>query len=70
MKWVQSGKVWVGFWMCVLTVMCTWGLMTVLFWADSTRNINYLSVAANILAPLAGLQASLSMRKADDNDKF
>jgi hypothetical protein len=70
MRWYHSGQFWMWLWCCVFGVMVVWGACTVLFWMDSTRNINALSVAANILAPMAGFQASLSMRKADRNDKF
>lgn len=50
--------------------MLAWGVLTFLFWMDSVKNLNALSIAANYLACGAGVQATLSMRKADDNDKF
>jgi hypothetical protein len=58
------------FWAGVLTVMLVWATLTVLFWLDSVRNLNALSVAAVLLAPAAGFQATLGMRKADPSDNF
>lgn len=51
-------------------MMLTWGVLTFLFWMDSVKNLNALSIVANWLACGAGVQATLSMRKADSNDKF
>lgn len=70
MKMVNNGQFWMRFWIVVFIFMITWGVLTFVFWWDSTRNINALSAAANILAPMAGCQAALSMRKADNHDKF
>jgi hypothetical protein len=56
------------FWTGVLVVMAAWGACTVLFWMDSVRNLNALSVVAVLLAPAAGFQATLGMRKADPDD--
>lgn len=66
----HSGKVWMAFWLVVLVIMLTWGILTFLFWMDSVKNLNALSIVANWLACGAGVQATLSMRKADPKDKF
>lgn len=63
-----SGRFWMVFWAGVVAVMSVWGLCTVLFWMDSVRNLNALSIAAVLLAPAAGFQATLGMRKADPDD--
>lgn len=70
MKALSSGQFWMAFWLVVLTGMAVWATLTILFWMDSVRNVNALSVAANLLAPAAGFQAALAMRKADDKDNF
>lgn len=66
----HSGKVWMTLWLLVFLGMLIWGVLTFLYWMDSVKNLNALSIAANWLACGAGVQATLSMRKADDNDKF
>jgi hypothetical protein len=63
-----SGRFWMRFWAVVLAVMAVWSGLTVAFWMDSVRNLNLLSVAAVLLAPAAGFQATLGMRKADPDD--
>lgn len=63
-----SGRFWMWFWAGVLAVMALWGAGTLLFWMDSVRNLNALSIAAVLLAPAAGFQATLGMRKADPDD--
>jgi uncharacterized membrane protein YeiB len=63
-----SGRFWMAFWLGVLTVMTAWAVLTALFWLDSVRNLNALSIAAVLLAPAAGFQATLGMRKADPED--
>lgn len=68
--WLHSGRFWMVFWICVAVVMLVWSVLTAVFWLDSTKNINALSVVANMLASAAGLQASLAMRKADNKDQF
>lgn len=57
-------------WLVAFILMLTWGVLTFLFWMDSVKNLNALSIVANWLACGAGVQATLSMRKADENDKF
>lgn len=56
--------------MCALFVMSCWSVATVLWLMDSVRNLNALSIAANMMATLGGLQAGLAMRKADDKDDY
>ena len=62
------GKFWMIFWTVVLCVMLAWGILTFLYWFDSVRNLNALSVVAIWLACGAGFQATLSMRKSDPDD--
>lgn len=69
-KFWHNGKVWMAFWLVVLLIMLTWGVLTFLFWMDSVKNLNALSIVANWLACGAGVQATLSMRKADPKDNF
>ena len=57
-----------GFWLVALAVMSTWGIATFLWWMNSVRNLNALSIAALLLACGGGFQATLSMRKVDPND--
>jgi hypothetical protein len=57
-------------WLVFFTVMVAWGVLTALFWLDSVRNVNALSVVANIGTGAAGVQATLAMRKADVRDRF
>lgn len=66
----QSGKVWMFFWLLVLFAMMVWGILTFLFWMDSVKNLNALSIVALWLACGSGSQATLSMRKSDPKDKF
>ena len=71
MDWRQrlgSGVFWIRFWAITLIVVLVWGIVTVLFFLDSTRNLNLLSVLALWLACGAGFQATLGMRKADPED--
>jgi hypothetical protein len=63
-----SGRFWMWWWTGVLAVMAVWAVLTVAFWMDSVRNINALSIAAILLAPAGGFQATLAMRKADADD--
>jgi hypothetical protein len=55
------------FWGVVLAAMFVWSALTVVWWMDSVRNLNALSLAALILAA-GGFQATLAMRKADADD--
>ena len=63
-----SGVFWMLFWATALAVMVVWGIATFVFWWDSVRNVNTLSVVALWLACGAGFQATLGMRKADPED--
>lgn len=67
---MNSGKMWMIIWLAVLAGMICWGILTAVFWMDSVRNINALSIVANVGMGAAGLQASLAMRKADRKDQF
>lgn len=64
----SSGQFWMWFWVAIMAIMVVWGICTALFWFDSVRNLNYLSVAALWLACGAGFQSTLGMRKADPED--
>lgn len=59
-----------AFWLVVFVVMLLWGAGTFLWWMDSVANLNALSVVAVWLASMAGVQATLGMRKADPEDEF
>lgn len=63
-----SGRFWMFWWTGVFVVMAVWAGLTVVFWMDSVRNLNALSVVAVLLAPAAGFQSTLGMRKADPED--
>lgn len=63
-----SGKTWMILWIIVGAVSVAWGIGTVIWWLDSTRNLNLMSVFTAIIATMAGFQATLSMRKADRKD--
>jgi hypothetical protein len=63
-----SGSFWMWFWAIALAMVLTWGLLTFLFWMDSVRNLNALSIVALWLSCGAGFQATLGMRKADPED--
>jgi hypothetical protein len=66
----HSGKFWMVVWIAGSAIVIPWGIGTVLWWLDSVKNLNAMSVAAMILAVLAGFQSTLGMRKADPDDKF
>lgn len=63
-----SGAFWMRFWTVTLVLVVAWGLVTFIFFLDSTENLNVLSVVALWLACGAGFQATLGMRKADPDD--
>lgn len=69
-SWFNSGRLWMVVWLAFFTGMIVWGGLTFVFWMDSVRNVNALSVVANIGMAGAGVQSSLAMRKADSQDKF
>lgn len=66
----QKGAFWMVFWLIVFAMMIGWGALTFLFWMNSVPNLNALSIVAVWLACGAGIQSTLTMRKADTNDKF
>jgi Ni/Fe-hydrogenase subunit HybB-like protein len=74
MKWrerLASGKFWMRFWLGVLAAAVVWSLVTVLTpLLNSTANVNVASMAALLLAAAGGFQATLAMRKSDDEDPF
>lgn len=64
----SDGRFWMFLWTFVLCIMLAWGVATFLWWMDSVRNLNALSIVAVWLACAAGFQATLGMRKADPKD--
>lgn len=64
----SSGRFWMIVWTIVLMIMLVWGFATFVWWMDSVRNLNALSIVAVWLACAAGFQSTLSMRKADPKD--
>lgn len=57
-------------WSIAFVLVLAWCVMTILFWLDSVKNLNLLSLVALILACAAGFQSTLGMRKADKKDDF
>lgn len=63
-----SGRFWTVFWSVVAVLTLLWGTLTFLFWMDSVRNLNAISVVTMWVSFMAGFQATLGMRKADPED--
>lgn len=57
-------------WLAAAAITLGWCVLTVAFWLNSTKNLNLLSLFALVLAVGAGLQGTLTMRKADAKDDF
>ena len=70
MRLARSGSFWLLVWASAFSVSFVWGVLTVLFWLDSTRNLNLMTIWGLFLAAAAGVQATLTMRKADPEDDF
>ncbi len=70
MKLIKSGRFWMGVWLTFGAAFAAWAVITVLFLLDSIRNLSLMSVAALIVAVAAGIQTTLTMRKADTEDDF
>jgi hypothetical protein len=70
MRLIASGRFWMFVWLGVFGVVIVWSALTVAFWMDSVANLNALSLAAVLLACAAGVQTTLTMRKADDKDSL
>ena len=66
----RSGRFWMVLWTVAIGLMLLWGIATFLWWMDSVRNLNALSIAALWLACAAGFQSTLGMRKADPEDEY
>jgi hypothetical protein len=66
----RSGTFWLWVWLAVFAVSLAWGVATVLFWLDSTKNLNLMTIWGLFVAAAAGIQATLTMRKADPKDDF
>lgn len=67
---MRSGRFWMALWITAFVATLLWGVGTVIWWLDSVRNVNLMSTVALLLAAAGGLQATLAMRKADDDDSF
>ncbi len=70
MRLIKSGRFWMILWLAFGAAFAIWAVVTVLFLLDSVRNLSLMSVAALIVAVAAGVQTTLTMRKADDADDF
>jgi hypothetical protein len=67
---IKSGRFWMLLWLAALVIVTIWDICTALFWMDSVRNVNAMSAAALLFAVAAGVQTTLTMRKADSSDDF
>jgi len=67
-KTLGDGRFWTWFWSIVAVTTLVWGTTTFLFWMDSVRNLNAISVVTMWVSFMAGFQATLGMRKADPED--
>ena len=70
MSWARSSRFWMWVWIVAAVLVLIQSALTVTFWLDSIRAVNTMSVEALVLAVTAGLQATLTMRKADPDDPF
>ncbi len=70
MRLIKSGRFWMMLWLTFGAAFTVWAVITVLFLLDSVRNLSLMSVAALIVAVAAGIQTTLTMRKADQDDDF
>jgi hypothetical protein len=68
MDLLRSGRFWMVVWLATLGAVLAWAVVTVAFFLDSVKNLSLMSVAALLLATAAGVQTTLAMRKADDDD--
>jgi hypothetical protein len=65
---IGSGRFWLVVWISVFALSFIWGVFTVAFWLDSTKNLNLMTIWGLFVAAAAGAQSTLSMRKADPED--
>ncbi len=70
MRLIKSGRFWMGVWLTLGGLILAWAIATVAFLLDSVRNLSLMSVAALLVAVAAGIQTTLTMRKADSADDF
>ena len=68
MAMLRSGRFWMVVWLSTFAAVLLWAVITVVFFLDSLANLSLMSVAALVLATAAGVQTTLAMRKADDDD--
>jgi uncharacterized membrane-anchored protein len=68
-KRLASGKFWMRLWLVVFVCALVWGVVTVFTpLLNSTANLNILSIVALLLGCGGGFQATLAMRKSDEDD--
>jgi hypothetical protein len=66
----RSGLFWMRVWMAVGVLAALWGIATFIWWMDSVRNLNAMTVVGLWLVVVAGFQSTLGMRKADTEDEY
>jgi hypothetical protein len=67
-KTLGDGRVWMRYWIMVGILGLGWGIATFIWLLDSVRNLNAISVITFWVSIMAGIQATLGMRKADTDD--
>ena len=65
-----SGKFWMWFWAAVLLFVGAQSVVVGVWFLDSVKAINLMSIEALLLSTGAGFQATLGMRKADPDDSL
>lgn len=67
-KTLGDGRAWMRWWVTVGILGLVWGVATFIWLLDSVRNLNAISVVTFWVSIMAGIQATLGMRKADTDD--
>lgn len=67
---LSDGRFWMWVWGVACGAVAAQGAAVILFWLDSVRAVNIMSVEALLLAVAAGFQSTLAMRKADREDSL
>ncbi len=70
MTLIKSGRFWMAVWLTLGGLIAAWAVITVVLLLDSVRNLSLMSVAALLISVAAGIQTTLTMRKADKADDF
>ena len=63
-----SGRFWMWFWTGWVAFVFVQSIVIAIWFLDSVRAVNMMSIEALMLACGAGFQATLGMRKADPKD--